>query len=157
MTTRTQTGRRRSHMGPKLTSLGDIFFCLCEGRNHCRPIRHGKVRNEHKKGNIRSSLENMGETIGNGRSVLIYPEEELTVGDPTKPFLNGTGLMTIAENLPVIPMRINIEGIGKPTYIPFIKRWHVTVRFGAPIMPPWESDSEKVTQLMEKSVANLAS
>ena len=121
------------------------------------PFATGKSENEHKKGTIRSSLENMGETMGNGRSVLIYPEEELTVGDPTKPFLNGTGLMTIAENLPVIPMRINIEGIGKPTYIPFIKRGHVTVRFGAPIMPPWESDSEKVTQLMEKSVANLAS
>ena len=33
----------------------------------------------------------------------------------------------------------------------------VTVRFGARIMPPWESDSEKVTQLIEKSVAKLAS
>ena len=132
--------------GTFITLIGNAF-----------PFATGKSEKEHRKGNIRSSLENMGEIMDNGWSVLIYPEGELTVGGPTKPFLNGTGLMAIAGNLPVVPIRINIEGIGKPTSIPFIKRGHVTVRFGTPIMPPWESDSEKVTQLMEKSVAKLAS
>ena len=128
-----------------ITLLGNAF-----------PFATGKSEKEHNKGNVRSSLENMGNIMDKGWSILIYPEGELTVGGPTKPFLNGTGLMAIAGNLPVIPMRINIENFGKPAYIPIFRRGHVSVKFGEPIMPPWDNNPEKVTEIMEESVAELS-
>ena len=128
-----------------ITLLGNAF-----------PFATGKSEKEHNKGNVRSSLENMGKIMDKGWSILIYPEGELTVGGPTKPFLNGTGLMAIAGNLPVIPMRINIESFGKPAYIPVFRRGHVSVKFGQPIMPPWDNNPDKVTEIMEESVAELS-
>ena len=128
-----------------ITLLGNAF-----------PFATGKAEKEHNKGNVRSSLENMGNIMDKGWSILIYPEGELTVGGPTKPFLNGTGLMAIAGNLPVIPMRINIESFGNPAYIPIFRRGHVSVKFGDPIMPPWDNNPDKATEIMEESVAKLS-
>ena len=128
-----------------ITLLGNAF-----------PFATGKAEKEHNKGNVRSSLENMGNIMDKGWSILIYPEGELTVGGPTKPFLNGTGLMAIAGNLPVVPMRINIESFGKPAYIPIFRRGHVSVKFGDPIMPPRDNNPDKATEIMEESVAKLS-
>ena len=46
-------------------------------------------------GAVRPSLENMGKILDDGWSVLIYPEGELTVGGPIKPFMNGTGMVAV--------------------------------------------------------------
>ena len=48
-----------------------------------------------QEGAVRPSLENMGKILDNGWSVLIYPEGELTVGGPIRPFMNGTGMVAV--------------------------------------------------------------
>ncbi len=119
------------------------------------PFATGKVEKSNKNWNVRSSLYNMVDIMDRGWSVLIYPEGELTVGGPMKPFLNGTGLMAAVGNIPVIPMRLDIIKLGSPSILPIWSRGHVVVSFGEPLMPPWGTDVEKATKRIEDSVINL--
>ena len=119
------------------------------------PFATGKRGKRNKNWNVRTSLDNMGSILDKGWSVLIYPEGELTVGGPMKPFLNGTGLMATASNLPVIPMRLDIIKYGRPSILPLWARGHVVVSFGEPLMPPWGSNIEEATSIIEDSVAIL--
>lgn len=129
-----------------ITLLGNAF-----------PFATAKAEKTHNKGNVRDSLENMGTIMDRGWSVLIFPEGELTVGGPMKPFLSGTGLMAVAGNLPVIPMSIQVDKLGSPVYIPFLRRGKITVTFGKPMSPPWNGTPDQVTSMLEKSVSELSS
>ena len=129
-----------------ITLLGNAF-----------PFATAKAEKTHNKGNVRDSLENMGTIMDRGWSVLIFPEGELTVGGPMKPFLSGTGLMAVAGNLPVIPMSIQVDKLGSPVYIPFLRRGKITVTFGKPMSPPWDGTPDQVTSMLEKSVSELSS
>ena len=129
-----------------ITLLGNAF-----------PFATAKSEKSHNKGNVRDSLENMGAIMDKGWSVLIFPEGELTVGGPMKPFLSGTGLMAIAGNLPVIPMNIHVDNLGYPSYIPIFKRGKILVTFGTPITPPWDGTPDQITSFLEKSVSELDS
>ena len=71
-----------------------------------------------KEGAVRPSLENMGKIIDDGWSVLIYPEGELTVGGPIKPFMTGAGLVAVEGRLPVVPLRLHIHKLGFPYPLP---------------------------------------
>ena len=132
-------------MGFLITLLGNAF-----------PFATAKAERTHSQGNVRESLDNMGKIMDQGWSVLIFPEGELTIGGPTKPFLPGTGLMAIAGNLPVIPMGITIEKFGYPNFLPLFKRGEIEVTFGEPILPPWDADPEKVTQILQESVEHIS-
>ena len=132
--------------GFMITLLGNAF-----------PFATGKAEKTHNKGNVRDSLENMGTIMDKGWSVLIFPEGELTVGGPMKPFLSGTGLMAVAGNLPVIPMNIHVDKLGAPAYIPFLRRGKITVKFGGPMFPPWNGTPDQITNILEKSVSELSS
>ena len=89
-----------------------------------------------REGPVRPSLENMGKIMDDGWSVLIYPEGELTVGGPIKPFMNGAGLVAVEGRIPVVPLRLHIHKLGFPTRFPFLRRGSVEVRFGAPLSFP---------------------
>ncbi|MBH42542.1 MAG: hypothetical protein CL787_03340 [Chloroflexi bacterium] len=119
------------------------------------PFATGKREKSNKNWNIRSSLDNLCNIMDEGWSVLIYPEGELTVGGPMKPFLNGTGLMAAVGNLPVIPMRLDIIKLGSPSVLPIWSRGHVVVSFGEPLMPPWGPDVDGATKRIEDSVIDL--
>ena len=86
-----------------------------------------------KEGSVRPSLENMGKIMDDGWSVLIYPEGELTVGGPIKPFMNGTGLVAVEGRIPVVPLRLHIHRLGSPKRFPFFRRGSVEVSFGEPL------------------------
>ncbi|MBI4311545.1 MAG: AMP-binding protein [Chloroflexi bacterium] len=86
-----------------------------------------------KEGPVRASLDNLGRVMDGGWSVLLYPEGELTIGGPMKPFLSGAGLIAVEGAVPVVPLRLHIHELGKPPVFPFWKRGHVEVRFGKPI------------------------
>ena len=77
-----------------------------------------------RQGSVRPSLENMGrKSWTTGWSVLIYPEGELTVGGPIKPFMHGTGLVAVEGSIPVVPMRLHIHKLGKPAEVPPAQPW----------------------------------
>ena len=82
-----------------------------------------------REGSVRPSLAIMD----NGWSVLIYPEGELTVGGPIKPFMNGTGLVAVEGRIPVVPLRLYIHELGFPTRFPVIRLGRVEVRLGEPL------------------------
>ena len=108
-----------------------------------------------KEGSVRPSLENMGKIMDNGWSVLIYPEGELTVGGPIKPFMNGTGLVAVEGRIPVVPLRLYIHGLGSPTRFPVLRRGRIEVRLGEPLIFPPETDYQDATSAIENAVKSL--
>ena len=108
-----------------------------------------------KEGSMRPSLENMGKIMDNGWSVLIYPEGELTVGGPIKPFMSGAGLVAVEGRIPVVPLRLHIHRLGSPTRFPILRRGRVEVRLGAPLTFPPGTDYQDATSAIEESVKSL--
>ena len=108
-----------------------------------------------KDGSVRPSLENMGKILDDGWSVLIYPEGELTVGGPIKPFMNGTGLVAVEGRIPVVPLRLHIHRLGSPKRFPFFRRGSVEVSFGEPLSFPPGTDYQDATAAIENAVKSL--
>ena len=108
-----------------------------------------------QEGAIRPSLENMGKIIDNGWSVLIYPEGQLTIGGPIKPFMGGTGLVAVEGRLPVVPLRLHINRLGSPTRFPVFKRGSVEIRFGKPLTFSPGTDYQDATSTIEAAVRSL--
>ena len=108
-----------------------------------------------REGPVRPSLENMGTVMDNGWSVLIYPEGELTVGGPIKPFMNGTGLVAVEGRIPVVPLRLHIHRLGSPRRFPLFRRGSIEVRFGAPLSFPPGTDYQDATAAIENAVKSL--
>ena len=108
-----------------------------------------------KEGAVRPSLENMGKIMDNGWSVLIYPEGELTVGGPIKPFMNGTGLVAVEGQIPVVPLRLHINSLGFPARFPILRRGNVEVRLGEPITFSPGTDYQDATSAIENAVKSL--
>ena len=108
-----------------------------------------------REGSVRPSLENMGKVMDNGWSVLIYPEGELTVGGPIKPFMNGAGLVAVEGRIPVVPLRLHIHKLGSPQRFPFLRRGSIEVRFGEPLSFPPGTDYQDATAAIENAVKSL--
>ena len=108
-----------------------------------------------REGAVRPSLENMGRIMDTGWSVLIYPEGELTVGGPIKPFMPGTGLVAVEGRVPVVPLRLRIDRMGTPARFPILRRGRVEVRLGAPLRFPAGTDYAEATEAIEEAVKGL--
>ena len=108
-----------------------------------------------KEGSVRPSLENMGKIMDDGWSVLIYPEGELTVGGPIKPFMNGTGFVAVEGRIPVVPLRLYIHRLGFPARFPVLRRGRVEVRLGEPLSFSPGTDYQDATSAIEEAVKSL--
>ena len=108
-----------------------------------------------KEGNVRKSLDNVGRIIDNGWSVLIYPEGELTVDGPMKPFLAGTGLICVGGKVPVIPLKLRVIRTGFPKYFPLLSRGEVEVCFGEPLTFGPDVTYHEATARIEEAVRAL--
>ena len=65
-----------------------------------------------REGAVRRSLELLGARLDRDFSILIYPEGELTVGGPLKPFKAGAGLVAVEGATPVVPMKVKIHRLS---------------------------------------------
>jgi long-chain acyl-CoA synthetase len=108
-----------------------------------------------KEGAVRPSLENLGRLMDRGWSVLIYPEGDLTVGGPMKPFLGGVGLIAVEGRVPVVPLRLVINKMGSPQKLPLLRRGDVEVRFGQPLAFAPGHPYEDATAAIEQAVKAL--
>ena len=108
-----------------------------------------------KEGNVRASLDNLGKVLDNGWSVLIYPEGELTIGGPRKPFKSGPSLMAVEGSVPVVPLRLQVNRLGSPSLITFLRRSDVEIRFGKPLTFPPGTSYQEATQAIEDAVKAL--
>jgi long-chain acyl-CoA synthetase len=110
-----------------------------------------------REGAIRRSLELLGARLDRDFSVLIFPEGELTVGGPMKPFKAGAGLIAVESAIPVVPMKVKIHRLswidqrGEGTS----PRGDVEVIFGEPILFDAGTDAVAATSRLETAVATL--
>ena len=110
-----------------------------------------------REGAIRRSLELLGARLDRDFSILIYPEGELTVGGPMKPFKAGAGLIAVEGATPVVPMKVRINRLswvdqrGPGTSL----RGDVEVVFGEPIHFDAGTDANSATDRLEDAVAAL--
>jgi long-chain acyl-CoA synthetase len=110
-----------------------------------------------REGAIRRSLELLGARLDRDFSVLIFPEGELTVGGPMKPFKAGAGLIAVESAIPVVPMKVRIKRLSwidqrGPGTSP---RGDVEIVFGEPISFDAGTDATIATARLEAAVAAL--
>lgn len=110
-----------------------------------------------REGAIRRSLELLGARLDRDFSVLIFPEGELTVGGPLKPFKAGAGLIAVEGATPVVPMKVRINRLSwidqrGPGTSP---RGDVEIVFGQPIHFAAGTDPNVATAQLEAAVAAL--
>jgi long-chain acyl-CoA synthetase len=110
-----------------------------------------------REGAVRRSLELLGARLDRDFSVLIFPEGELTVGGPMKPFKTGAGLIAVESAIPVVPMKLKIHRLswidrrGRGTS----PRGAVEVVFGEPILFGEGTDAAEATARLEAAVTAL--
>ena len=110
-----------------------------------------------REGAIRRSLELLGARLDRDFSVLIFPEGELTVGGPMKPFKAGAGLIAVEGATPVVPMKVKINRLSwvdqrGPGTSP---RGDVEVIFGEPIQFDAGTDAATATARLQSAVTAL--
>jgi long-chain acyl-CoA synthetase len=103
-------------------------------------------------GGIRDSLEYVALMLGDGWNVLIFPEGELTVLGPMKPFKGGVGLLARETGVPVLPMRIDVLRPGLQEHSWFPPRGRVRVTIGEPIRVDGALNHDEATALLERAV-----
>mgnify|MGYP005778748533 CR=1 FL=1 len=94
------------------------------------------------KAGLKTILQGI-EYIKNGISICIFPEGTRNHSDVMLPFKEGS--MKIAEktNCPIIPMAITNSAEIFENHIPFVRRCHVILEYGKPILPGELSKEEK--------------
>jgi long-chain acyl-CoA synthetase len=103
---------------------------------------------------VRDSLEYLARTLGDGWNVLIFPEGELTVHGPMKPFKSGAGLLAVEARVPVLPMRIDVlrEGsVDRGRWLP-PRRGRLRVAIGEPLRLSNDLPYEQATMQLEAAV-----
>jgi len=108
-----------------------------------------------QEGAVRPSLNNVGHILDEGWSVLIYPEGKLTIGGPIQPFKSGTGFLALETGLPVVPVKLAIERLGRPWQFPILQRGKVEVRFGKPLTFASNASYLDATAALEEAIRAL--
>lgn len=111
------------------------------------PIERTKV--------TRSSADQAAELIGEGWSMLIFPEGGRSADGWGQPFRGGAAYLSLRCSVPVVP--VHVEGTGRvlrkgrnvPTPSP------TKVTFGAPLHPAEGEDSRRFAARIERAVAVL--
>ena len=104
----------------------------------------------------RRSADRAAELIGDGWSMLIFPEGGRSPDGWGQPFRGGAAYLALRCGVPVVP--VHLEGTGrilrKGRRLPKPARTRVT--FGAPLVPAEADDSRRFAATIERSVAALA-
>lgn len=102
---------------------------------------------------IRDSLEFVAELLRDGWHVLIFPEGQLTVGGPTRPFKTGIGRLAVETGVQVLPMRIDItrKGFYEGKWLP-TPRAKVVVHIGKPVHIAPGTSYQEATGQLERAV-----
>jgi long-chain acyl-CoA synthetase len=118
-----------------------------------------------REGGVRRSLEMLGARLDRRFSILIYPEGELTVGGPMKPFLAGTGLVAIEGNTAVVPTKLRINRMSwldyywpsrnKPNGDGASLRGSVELVYGEPIWFTSDTTPAEAITRLEEALAAL--
>jgi long-chain acyl-CoA synthetase len=107
-----------------------------------------------REAGTRQTLRYIGELIGEGYSVLIYPEGKRTDQGEINRFLPGVGMIASRLDIPVVPVRL--EGLDEVLHQrwKFPKRGKARVAFGRP-MSLKGNDYADLSAQVEQAVRNL--
>lgn len=94
------------------------------------------------KAGLKTILQGI-EYIKNGISICIFPEGTRNHSDVMLPFKEGSMKMAEKTNCPIIPMAITNSAEIFENHIPFVRRCHVILEYGKPILPGELSKEEK--------------
>ena len=86
------------------------------------------------KAGLKTILQGI-EYIKNGISICIFPEGTRNHSDVMLPFKEGSMKMAEKTNCPIIPMAITNSAEIFENHIPFVRRCHVILEYGKPILP----------------------
>ena len=85
-------------------------------------------------GGTRQTLRYAGELIGDGYSILIFPEGRRTEAGEIAPFQPGVGMIASRLGVPVVPVRLDGLDQVLPRHARFPSVAHARCTFGAPIV-----------------------
>ncbi len=108
-----------------------------------------------REAGTRQTLRYIGELIGDGYSILIFPEGKRTEAGEVGPFRPGIGMIASRLAVPVLPVRL--EGLERVlhTKMKFPRRGPVRVTFGPPLRLEGD-DYARLTAQVEAAVRALA-
>jgi 1-acyl-sn-glycerol-3-phosphate acyltransferase len=107
-------------------------------------------------GAVRPSLMELGRWLDDGYAVIMSPEGEPELGRGLLPFLNGTGLMAVEMQVPIVPFRV--EGYGRlferEPQFPFlpIRRGRVRLIVGEAVTIPPSMTHEEATARARQAI-----
>ena len=107
-----------------------------------------------REAGTRQTLRYIGEVLGDGYSVLIFPEGKRTMTGDIGRFMPGVGMIGARLSVPVVPVRL--EGLEKVLHqkMKFPVRGSVRVAFGAPMTLVGE-DYASLAGQVEQAVRSL--
>lgn len=114
-----------------------------------------------ERGNRKSSeaaVNQLVETLGMGRSVLVFPEGTRSIDGSLQPFKKGAFHLAVLAKAPVVPMWIDGTHELLPPSAWFIRpaQRNVKVRFGAPRLALEQDSPETLKSWAHQAVADLS-
>lgn len=116
------------------------------------------------KAGLKTILQGI-EYIKRGISICIFPEGTRNHSDTMMPFKEGSLKMAEKTGCPIIPMAITNSAEMFENHIPFIRKCHVILEYGKPILPAELSKEErkflgaytqkKIQEMLDKNRALL--
>ena len=108
-----------------------------------------------REAGFRRSFAFAGESVDRGYSVLVFPEGHHTTDGKLQPFRSGIGLLVNNLHIPVVPIRIDGLFELKRTRKKFTRPYKITVKIGAPVRFPQDSDPQWIAHQLQKNVEEL--
>jgi len=126
------------------------FAWLAELAFNCFPL----PRHEGEK--IKVGLENSGQMLDQGYSVLLYPEGKISENGTLLPLKEGAGLFATQMGVPIVPIKIE----GMQEIFPYCvmlprKIGSITVKIGEPMKFSRRDSYQEVTHKIHKALADL--
>jgi long-chain acyl-CoA synthetase len=107
-----------------------------------------------REAGARQTLRYIGEVLGDGFSVLIFPEGERSETGQIKRFRPGVGMIASRLDVPIVPVRIDgVDRVLHPSW-KMARPGRVRVAFGAPLRLTGE-DYEVLARQVEDAVKRL--
>jgi long-chain acyl-CoA synthetase len=107
-----------------------------------------------REAGARQTLKYIGELLGGGWSILIFPEGMRSATGDIKPFRGGIGMIGARLEVPIVPVRIDDVDRLMPVGSTFIRPGRVRVAFGAPMHVRGEDYSVLAVEV-EQAVRSL--
>ena len=105
-----------------------------------------------REAGARQALRYAGELVGDGYSVLIFPEGRRTKEGDIAPFQPGVGMMASRLDVPVVPVRIDgLDKVLHPTW-KMARPGRVRVIFGRPMQLSGDNYGALARQVLEPRV-----